>query len=57
MPVISPGLARVSKIETVSTQGNARKKGDKNASKTAASEANIEGPSERESDILPLLIV
>ena len=44
--VISPGFVRVSKIERMSTQGNARKMGDKNPRKMVASEANIEGPSE-----------
>ena len=44
--VISPGFVRVSKIERVSAQGNARKMGDKNPRMMAASEVNIEEPSE-----------
>jgi hypothetical protein len=44
--VNSPGFARVSKIEGVSAQGNARNKGNKNPRKMVASEANIVGLSE-----------
>ena len=44
--LISPSLARVFKVETVPTQGNARKLGDENARKMPASEENMEGTRE-----------
>jgi hypothetical protein len=48
--------------KSVQLQGNARKKGDKKiprkmAAKEKENEAKMEGPSERESDILPLSIL
>jgi len=54
--VTSLGFASVSKIEGMSAQDDARKYSDKNP-RTAGSEANIEGPSEWDNDVLSLSIV